>query len=116
MGKLEFHHGGTDNSTRVVKSGRLSLLPFPIDADAEEGKEHYCQDCQSAVSNRFGDVDSLRVEGHDNLMLACRNLDGTQDIIGPSNLRSLSVDGASPAWIVDLAEDNDSTLLALHLV
>ena len=91
-------------------------MSLPVDANTKQCNKHQSEDCQGAVGDGFCDVDGLRVEGHDDFVLACRNLDGTQHIVGAGDVSRLSVDGTRPAGIVDFAQDDDPTLLALDLI
>ena len=101
-----------------MKFGNLTGVVFlpSVYTYAEQGDKHQGKECQSPIGNGFRDVNSLRIEGHNDLVFTSRNLDGSKHIIGSCILRLLSINRASPARIVDFTQDNDSSLLARYLI
>ena len=49
-------------------------------------------------------------------MLSWLDMDCTQDIVHASQFNSFAIDGSCPAWIIDLREDQHTTLAAVHII
>ena len=59
-------------------------------------------------------METLRVEAERHRMLASRNHNSTQDIVGPEDVCGFPVNRTLPPWIVDIREDSNTLCIRLR--
>ena len=115
--RFEFGREGNGNYRRgQIFRNLLHHRPAAaIDSKAYQRQEKHREEDEGCISDGLGGVETLGIEAELNLMLACRNDNGAEDVISTQDLSRFTVDGTLPARIVDVREHSKTLAVSLSL-
>ena len=112
QGKEFFHNSYFCNGLQDLKTHFLAA------AVGHEGGscENQYQNAVGQIGDGLSGVNRLGEEAENHLVLTRLYVEGTQDIVYPTQLSWLAIDGGSPTWVINLREYHYATLTRINIV